>query len=402
MAAEQIDRIKKAVEKNSRFLETVFSPEEIDYFNRNGKRYETLAGFFAAKEAFSKYLGTGLRGISLKEISVCHTESGMPYILFQGSKQKASLTISHNKSCAVATVCGESILSCTNDCYKEMKSLLPMRNTHCHKGDFGRVLVIAGSEGMVGAAVLSAYSALRSGCGLVTLATCDSERAVAASFHPEIMTAGLLSENGQLCRKALPQILKLSKTADAVVFGPGLGQNGDIGYILEELLISYKGKMVIDADGLNALSHNPDILLKRSCDLVLTPHPGEMSRLTKLGTEEIQKNRKKIAKEFAEKYGICLVLKGTETVVAQPMQQTYTNCTGNPGMATAGSGDVLSGVIAALVAQGLTNFDAARLGVYVHGLAGDIAAQKKGVYGLIAGDISEELPKALSEIANQP
>ncbi len=395
----EIDRIKDAVSKTSGFLEKVFSDDEIAYFRSNGERYETLAGFFAAKEAFSKYHKTGLRGFKLKDISVKHEQSGAPYIEFCGARQAVSLSISHNKTCAVATVCGNGYAVAVNQDAKKMSVLIPNRKNDAHKGDFGVVTVIAGSCGMTGAAVLSAYSALRTGSGLVTLATAESERQIAASYRAEIMTKGLPSENGIICGRAIPEILAAIKKANAVVFGPGIGQSEEICEILAEVITNYKGKLVIDADGLNALSRNLDILEQKTCDVILTPHVGEMSRLSGLTASEIQSNRKKCSEDFVAKYGVCLVLKGEATVVAAPDKEAYINSTGNVGMATAGCGDVLSGVIASLLGQGLDCFDAAMLGVYIHGTAGDIAAAEKGCHGVVSGDVAEAIPYAIKIIS---
>ena len=272
---------------------------------------------------------------------------------------------------------------------------MPERKKTANKGNFGKVLVIAGSRGMTGAAVMSAYSALRTGSGLVTLATADSERAIAAGFYPEIMTYGLKSQDGVIDAHSLKDILKLAQGKDAVIFGPGIGRNQDLTEILAELLKGYTGKLLIDADGINALAKRVDMLQDKACDVVITPHPGEMSRLTGIAIDDIQKNRVAIAADFAQKYDVCLVLKGSQTVVAQSGINPYINQTGNPGMATAGTGDVLSGVIGSLLGQGIGTFEAARVGVYIHGLAGDIAEEKLGEYSMTASDVINNLPDAI-------
>ncbi len=395
----EIDRIKAAVTGTAGFLEKVFAEYEIEYFRQHGERYEVLAGFYAAKEAFSKYLKTGIRGFSLRDVSVDHEPSGAPFIRFFGERQPVSLSISHNKTMAVAMVCGSNLDGFDRDAAKKMSELLPKRKSDGNKGDFGRLCVVAGSKGMTGAAVLSAYSALRTGSGLVTLLTADSERAVAASYHAEIMTAGLPCKNGIISADAADRIMEFANKSDAVVFGPGLGQSDSIFEILQQLIISYDKTLVIDADGLNALSKNPRILKNKAGNIILTPHPGEMSRLTGRTIAEIQSNRKSCAEQFAAEYGVTVVLKGEGTIVSALDKESYINKTGNVGMATAGSGDVLSGVIASLSGQGLCAFDAAKLGVYIHGIAGDIAAEEKTVYGMVAGDITEKLPDAFRLIS---
>ncbi len=394
----EISRIENAVKKNPDFLEKVFSLEEIEYFNKKNGSFQSLAGFFAAKEAFAKYMGTGISGFRLNEVSVGHKKSGEPYLSFKGEPQEVGLSISHNKTTAVAVVCRSDGSALRFPLKEEMRKLLPKRDKDSNKGDFGKILVIAGSRGMTGAAVLAAYSALRTGSGLVTLATADSEREIAAGFYPEIMTYGLKSEEGNISASALKDILRLTRDKDAVVFGPGLGRSRELTVILEELTKSYTGKLLVDADGLNALAKRLEMLAEKSCRVVLTPHPGEMSRLIGLSVAEIQKNRKAIAQDFAEKYDVCLVLKGYETVVAEGGKEAYINKTGNPGLATAGTGDVLSGVVTSLMGQGLDCFDAARLGVYIHGLAGDLAKECNGEQGMVASDVMNKIPETIKGI----
>ncbi len=401
----EISRIRQAVEKNSGFLKKVFSEKEIEYFESSGSRIETLAGFFAAKEAFVKYKKTGLRGLELSEISVEHEKLGAPFVVFRGRKQNLSLSIAHNKSQAVAVICGESQkIELSRD--TQMKDLIPQRSADAHKGDCGRVFIVAGSEGMTGAAVLSARGALRSGAGLVTVGTAASERPIIANGVIEAMTVALDSEDGKIIDSATEKILEYAKRADSVVLGPGLGQNQHIHKVLRRLLSEYDGKIVIDADGLNALSENCDILDERRCEVVITPHPGEMSRLIKKEIGEVQSNREQLASEFALRYGITVVLKGRNTVIAGCKTKNadcklHINTTGNCGMATGGTGDVLSGVVAGFMAQGLSAYDAAVLGAYIHGKAGDIAANKYGIHGLVAGDVAEAVAFAIAhEIGN--
>ena len=394
----EISRISSAIEKNPQFLNKVFSDEEISYSFQKQKAAESLAGFFAAKEAYLKYTGEGIKKSVLPLISVGHTDDGQPFLSAYGKKLDVSLSISHNNETAVAVVCGKDMPLVDNPLKDEMKSLMPNFSEDAHKNDKGHVLVIAGSEGMSGAAALSAYSALRTGAGLVTLATAECERKIAAGFYPEIMTRGLKDQNGIISEDCMGEILRLAENKKAIAFGPGLGRKRAVFTILEELLKTYKGKLVIDADGLNALSKNPEILKNSVPEVVITPHPGEMSRLTGKSIDEISKNRQKVALEFAKEYKITVVLKGSGTVVAKDKIPAFVNPTGNQGMATAGSGDVLTGVIAGLLAQGMSAFDAARLGVYLHGLSGDIVKTKKGVHSLIASDIIETMPDAIMEI----
>jgi len=212
---------------------------------------------------------------------------------------------------------------------------------------------------------------------------------------PEAITVGLESKNGMICERSMTKILSHAKKSDAVVFGPGLGKTEDIKAILKTLLCEYEKSLVIDADGLNALSHDCDTLKQRRCSIVITPHPGEMARLIKKTAAEVNEDRMKTAVDFAQKYGVCVVLKGKNTVIADEKGNARVNNTGNCGMATGGTGDVLSGVITSFLGQGLTPFEGASLGTYIHGKAGDIAAKEKGIYGMIAGDVAETIPLAI-------
>lgn len=393
----EISRVEKAVKKNKRFLDRVFSKSEIDYFRRNGSRMETLAGFYAAKEAFLKYKKCGIKSLELSRVSIEHDEMNAPFVAYKGVRQGVSLSISHHKTSAVAVVCGEEFAAVYVDA--KMGELIPKRKADAHKGDCGRILVVAGSRGMTGAAVLAAKSALRSGSGLVTVAVPKDERMIVASMVPEIITVGLDAENGIICQSAMKEILAEAGKADAVVFGPGLSQNKDIKDVLCGLLTQYDGKIVIDADGLNALKSDCQILKEKKCKVVITPHPGEMARLLGVTTRDIAEDRCGIASNFAKEYGVTVVLKGKDTVIAGESGDMKINPTGNQGMATAGMGDVLSGVIASFLGQGLECFDAAVLGAYIHGKAGDVAKCEKGVHGLIASDVLEALPLAIkSEI----
>ena len=191
-----------------------------------------------------------------------------------------------------------------------------------------------------------------------------------------------------------------AKKSDAMVFGPGIGRNGDIFKIISRVLKEYCGTLVIDADGINALSENIDILKEKKCKVILTPHSGEMSRLTKMKAEEINRERVNTAKNFAKDFKVCVVLKGRNTVIADELGNVTINPTGNSGMATGGTGDVLSGVIAAFAAQGVEAYEAAVLGAYVHGLAGDFAKEDKGTLGLIATDVTMNLPNAIKYISD--
>ncbi len=272
---------------------------------------------------------------------------------------------------------------------------LKPRAVDAHKGDFGRVYIIAGSIGMSGAAALAGLAALRAGAGLVRVATPKSVLPIVASIEPSFTTVPLAEDSaGRISAKAIDTILNLAGENDCLAFGPGVGVSNALCSVLETLIRQEQLRLIIDADGLNNLSRIKDWPAVSRAKLILTPHPGEMKRLwSGLFRPTLPSDRRSQAAQLANKTGTIVVLKGKGTIVTDG-KKLYVNKTGNPGMATAGSGDVLTGVIAALCGQGLDNFDAAVLGVYIHGLAGDIAAEKVGQVSLIATDIIRALSDA--------
>ena len=273
---------------------------------------------------------------------------------------------------------------------------LKKRPKNSHKGDFGHVFILAGSKGLTGAAALCSNAALRSGAGLVTLGIPVSLNSIMSRKLTEVMTLSLAeTKDKTLSLKAEQMILKKANSSDVAVIGPGLSQNTETRKLIRKLVVKIKKPMILDADALNAISKKTEILKKIKTKYIVTPHPGEMARLTNKSLNYIKNNRLVVAKKFSHDYNAVVVLKGAGTIVAEPGGKYYVNTTGNPGMATAGSGDVLAGIIAGFLGQGLGEFDAARTGVYAHGLAGDLAAEDKGETGLIAGDILEKIPYAI-------
>ena len=394
----EVSRIRSAVEKNSKFLKRVFTENEIKYFSGTVMKWESVAGGFAAKEAYSKYVGTGIGELSLCDIEVCHDEKGAPYLMIKGKKSKASLSITHSGNIAVATVCGKGERSLKQS--KELSSLLPKRAKTAHKGQCGKVFILAGSKGMTGAACLCTMGALRAGAGLVTVGTSDSEQGVLACKLTEAMTVGYSSTSGCVGLFDKEKIKEKAEKSDVFIVGPGMGRETETKELLLWLIKNVETTMVVDADGLNALSENIDVLWERKGQTVLTPHEGEMALLCGKSVEDINKDRENFALSLAKKFGVTVVLKGFKTVVCNE-KETFVNPTGNPGMATGGSGDVLSGVIGSLIAQGLSSYNGAVLGVYLHGLSGDLAKEDKGEMGLIASDIAENLPYAIKELSGE-
>ena len=276
---------------------------------------------------------------------------------------------------------------------------LSARGADAHKGDFGKVCIIAGSVGFSGAAAIAGKAALRSGSGLVRIAVPQSVLPIVAAIEPCYTTIPLADDSsGKISAKAVDTVLKAVEENDIIAFGPGVGISGGVKTVLETLLRLEGIRLVIDADGLNNLAALPDWPEICKANLILTPHPGEMKRLwAGLLRKPMPDDREAIAVEFAKASKVVLVLKGHGTIVADT-EKVYINTTGNPGMATAGCGDVLTGVLTALCGQGLNNFDASVLAVYIHGLAGDLAAKDKGQVSLIATDILNYLPQAFKAV----
>ena len=281
----------------------------------------------------------------------------------------------------------------------EMKDMLPARPADGHKGTFGTALILAGSRGMTGASALAARAAARSGVGLVysampkDLAPVFDTLLIEAVKHVIPTTAG-----DRFDADSTEAALELAKAANSVALGPGLSTRPGVSDFVNAFVKGYDGPLVIDADGLNALGENPECLKERSAPTIITPHPGEMSRLCGVSTKEIQSNRIAAAQEFASRHGVTVALKGAQTIIADPDGQTCINTSGNSGLAKGGSGDVLTGLIAGLLAQGMSAGDTARLGVFLHGLAGDKAAKKIGVRAMIPSDVIEVLGEAFRTI----
>ncbi|MDH4100402.1 MAG: NAD(P)H-hydrate dehydratase [Nitrospirota bacterium] len=278
------------------------------------------------------------------------------------------------------------------------------RHNDAHKGSFGHLLVVAGSVGKTGAACMTAEAALRMGTGLVSVALPSSLNPIVAGKLTEVMTVPLPETKEQtISLKARRRLQELGRSMSVMAVGPGLSTNAETSQLVRDLVKGSTIPLVIDADGLNAVAVNTDVLRESRAPMVLTPHPGEMGRLTGLTSSDVQKNRIEVAGDFARKYGVVLVLKGAGTVVACPDGNIYVNSTGNPGMATAGTGDVLCGVIGGLMAQGMDPERAARFGVFLHGMAGDMAAADPalGMTGMIATDLLSRLPIAVNRLAGE-
>lgn len=265
------------------------------------------------------------------------------------------------------------------------------RRRNSHKGSFGTAVIFCGSYGMAGAAILAAKAALRSGVGILKAVLCDGIYAPFTASVPEAVCVPLKqTEKGTLPPDGI-YYEKILAGCSAVLVGCGLGNNEDTAEIVKNLCGKSNVPLVIDADGINALCGSIDIIKKRKAPVILTPHPGEMARLCSLTVADIEADRVGAARKFAAEYGCVLVLKGANTVIATPKGEIFFNLTGNPGMATGGSGDLLSGIIVSLLAQGFSADDAAKAGVYLHGEAGDKAAAKRGERAMLPSDMIKEL-----------
>lgn len=276
---------------------------------------------------------------------------------------------------------------------------VPARPESGHKGTFGHLVVLAGSVGLTGAAAMSSLAALRVGCGLVTLGTPLSLNDILEVKVTEVMTRPLPeTESRTLACEAVDGALDLAHEANALVVGPGLSQHPDTVKFVLEMVRRADLPLVLDADGINALASDLEILRERRAPTILTPHPGELSRLIDIPPAEINATRIDTAQRVARERGLVCVLKGAPTVIADPDGNCIVNTSGSSALATAGSGDVLTGAIGGFLAQGVPPVEAAKLGVYLHGLAGDLAADELSPYSVIAGDVLKMLPKAIMEL----
>ena len=274
--------------------------------------------------------------------------------------------------------------------HSDVLSILPDRKADSHKGDYGRILLLCGSKGYTGAAALAAMGALRTGAGLVYLAVPESIYQIEAVKLTEPIILPLPDEDGKMAIESISEICRLMGRMDAVLIGPGIGQSESVTQIVKTVLEKFTGPVVVDADGINALTQHKDILRGRSAPTILTPHPGEFKRLTgNIGTDRMES-----ARNLANELGVIVVLKGHKTVITDG-NQCYLNNTGNPGMSIGGSGDVLAGMITALIGVGLEPVEASACGVWLHGAAGDLCAQELGQYAMLPSDMLNALPRLL-------
>ncbi|MDI6778715.1 MAG: NAD(P)H-hydrate dehydratase [Bacteroidota bacterium] len=286
---------------------------------------------------------------------------------------------------------------------EDIRTILPRRSKTVHKYNLGKIFILAGSKGYTGAAAMAAQSAMRMGAGAVILGTPETVYPILAKKLTEVMVNPLdATDEGTVGLNAFNQIKKFIGWASHLVIGCGLSLNEETEKVVSKILLGFDKPMLIDADGLTILSKNPALIKNRKSKyFILTPHTGEFARLTGLSVDEIEKDKINIAREFARKNKLTLVLKDAPTITASADGRVIINSTGNAGMATAGSGDVLAGIIGGLWAQGMTDFEAAYAGVFLHGLAGDIAKEKLGERSLMALDIQHQIPQAIKSVTDR-
>ncbi len=330
-------------------------------------------------------------------VTMAHLKTGLlfsPGRDFAGDIILADISVPHQVSQQLSS--HRFLLEAQDICQR-----LPVRASDAHKTSCGKVVVIAGSVGMTGAATLASLASLKVGAGLTKLAIPASLNPIMEQKLTEVMTVPVPETSSQsISLKAQDHIAELLNWADVLAVGPGLSTHPDTVAFVQWLLRTQNKPMVLDADGLNALAKMPQLIKNYAGDLIITPHPGEFARLIGANLAELQRNRLNILQHYASDWGKIIVFKGGPTVIAAPSGDLFINSTGNAGMATGGSGDVLTGMIGGLLAQKLSPLDAALAGVYLHGLAGDIAAEKHSQMGMIASDICDNIPEAIKLLAS--
>ena len=336
--------------------------------------------------------GRTLRGALRADLTVTFGLPKRGHLLYPGAGHVGELVVA-DIGIPAGAIQAQGITTYLLDA-SNVRGLFPPVAPNAHKGTFGHTLVVAGSTGKMGAACLASAAVLRMGGGLVTLAYPRGAEVLSAA-PAEAMTLPLpATADGTIAKGAVGRALEMAEKVDAVVLGPGLTTQEETVSFVKELVLRCPRPMVVDADGLNALAQGFDGWTSLQVPLCLTPHPGEMGRLAGMGVEEVQADRVEASRAFSRSRGVFLALKGARTLIATPQGEVFFNPTGNPGLATGGTGDVLAGAIGALLGQGLSPKDALIVGVYTHGLAGDLAAKEVGSRGLLATDVLDRLPAA--------
>jgi hydroxyethylthiazole kinase-like uncharacterized protein yjeF len=395
--AVSVDRIALAVSRSGPgFLAKVYTPAEVAYCAGNSER---LAGRWAAKEAVIKcFDGTGIC-FPRRRIEVLSGPSGAPRVRLLGNDRGAQVEVSitHHSALAVATAHLEMPEVAANLLPAPEAVVLPERPLNAHKGTFGTVVVLAGSLGFTGAAYLASTAAARTGAGLVRLLVADTIYPILAAKCTEVMATPVQEvAPGAVGHAAYDLVMRQLATAEAGIIGPGLGRDRSTWRLVLDLVQHVTCPLVLDADALNALSDAPRSKGKLGKNRVLTPHPGEMARLTGKTVEAIAADRSGAARKAAKEWGAVVVLKGARTLVAHPDGRCSEDPHEVPALATGGTGDVLSGIIGGLIAQGSDPYVAAVTGVYIHAAAGRRISQRLGDSGLLASDLLLEIPLVMN------
>ncbi len=407
----EIDKVNSLMSRD-RFFERVFTQEEMVYLQEKKMSRQTIAGLYAAKEAVAKMFGLGIaKGLGFKDIEVLHDENMAPYLnlkkkiirklMDKRAIKDVCLSISHDGDKVVAVASANLYEDQENspEIDKEMAGLLPERNPFYNKYDYGKVLIIGGKQGMGGAITLAAKASLRSGVGITCVLVPDSiSQSLSYKLTEVIIHSQKSDPKGEFSPVEKDKFLDFINGFDAVAIGPGMGQNLAAKRMLELIIENYEGPLVIDADGINVLSKEVEIAdLKKN--IYITAHEMEFARISGYSVEEIRADRLKKAQEFVNVHDVNLLIKGPNSLIIN-RRGHYINKTGNSGMATAGSGDSLTGILVGLLAR-KDSIDMLRLAAYIHGLAGDYCSQEMGEDSMLASDIINYLPRAFKDMRKE-
>jgi NAD(P)H-hydrate epimerase len=402
-----IPRIAEAQKRfGNRFLQKFLTAREIDYCGGSAERW---AGRWAAKEAIGKAMPTGVPRPRMRDVEILPSEDGRPHVRVAPATtltgRTVDVSIAHDGHFAVAVavipdlyvpplLAGEGQGGGLPDGFE-----LPARPRDGHKGTFGTVVVLAGSQGYTGAAYLTSMGAARSGAGIVRLMVAQSIYPILAEKCTEVVVGPVPEISpGVVGHAALSAVLRGFTGAASGIVGPGIGRDTSTRRLIEDLLRKVTVPLVLDADALNLLSEHRSILPKLSPDIVLTPHPAEFGRLANMETSAVQKDRRGIASRFAKTWNKVVVLKGAGTVIAAPDGRITLNPISTPALATGGTGDVLAGLIGGLMAQKLPPFEAAVTGVHIHGVAGTDLEASVGQAGVLASDLLPQIPRVMERL----
>jgi len=402
-----IPRIAEAQKRfGDRFLQKFLTAREIDYCGGSAERW---AGRWAAKEAIGKAMPTGVPRPRMRDVEILPSEDGRPHVRVAPATtltgRDIDVSIAHDGHFAVAVAvipdlyipparAGEDQAGGLPDGFR-----LPARPRDGHKGTFGTVVVLAGSQGYTGAAYLTSMGAARSGAGIVRLMVAQSIYPILAEKCTEVVVGPVPEISpGIVGHSALSAVQRGFTGAAAGIVGPGIGRDTSTRRLIEDLLHKVTVPLVLDADALNLLSEHRSILPKLSSDMVLTPHPAEFGRLANLETSAVQKDRRGIASRFAKTWNKVVVLKGAGTVIAAPDGRITLNPIATPALASGGTGDVLAGLIGGLMAQKLSPFEAAVTGVHIHSVAGTDLEAAMGQAGVLASDLLPQIPRVMERL----